>query len=77
MDERAFPGVVVQGDSLYILLQLLKQTRTFLDRQGPKENLDDDAFGVVADLDNEIQKLTGVLDHYEVVCTAEGYGLPY
>jgi hypothetical protein len=66
LPERAFPGVVVQGDSLNILISDLKraaaepdvQERTFL-------------------LNDVIERLEGAQLRYEAVLKREGMTLPY
>lgn len=69
MKDRRFPGVVIQGDSLSILLELA----TWL-YEKCKENMDMDIRGDAA----ELQELLGsYLHHYERVLSDHDMDLPY
>ena len=73
LEDRSFPGVVFQGDSLFILYGLLCETLDEL-----KANIDEEGEeSVIPDLEYEIEKIKSIIDSYEEVCKANGYGLPY
>ena len=65
---RHYPGCLIQGDSLYQLIQSLKEVD--IERQA----LSEDAAAALADV---IEVLTGKLDHYKVTLSAHGIDLPF
>ena len=69
MPNRRFPGVVVQGDSLRILLE---QAREIQKRVAG--NTDEELAG---ETDNLVSKLAAWSSHYEAVLARHGIGLPY
>ena len=78
MHERAFPGIVVQGDSFFVLFRLLKRARALRPESADDESLDQITSGTLDDLDYEITKFAGVLSLYEQTCFENGYKhLPY
>lgn len=74
MDDRNYPGVVFQGDSLFSLYSLLRKTLGELESLSGGE---EDPESVIPDLEYEIGKFKSVLDSYEQVCKENGYRLPY
>ena len=66
---RSFPGSLIQGDSLFILLQLVKEAQEEL-AKGESEN----AAEVLEELS---ELLEGRLKHYEEVLESHGIELPY
>jgi hypothetical protein len=66
---RRFPGVVFQGDSLFLLLEQVREVREALDAG----RLDEAKEGA-AELEDD---LAGVLSGYESVLAARGIELPY
>ena len=75
LEDRNFPGVVFQGDSLFTLYGLLQETLNELKTNLGKE--DEDPQSVIPDLEYEIEKFQSIIDSYEKACKANGYGLPY
>ncbi len=69
LPDRAFPGVVFQGDSLYIVSQKLSDARMQLEQDKTKEALE-----IISELALEF---TGNLRHYEHVCSKNNIGIPY
>lgn len=71
MEDRNFPGVVMQGDSLFALIGLLERTllELYESEEGPQS--------VIPDLEYEVEKLKSVLNRYELACKENGFGLPY
>lgn len=69
MPGRQYPGCVVQGDSLSILLSYAESIRSRLAGTHDQELID------VAD--ELVELLAGRLDHYEAVLTRHGMSLPY
>lgn len=72
MEERNYPGIVVQGDSFSALLSLLKQVHKSMSEKFPSE-LDDEIVG----LEDQIDLYEKVLLKYERVCRDNNFGLPY
>ena len=72
MEERKYPGIVVQGDSLSALLSLLKQVQKSMSEKFPVE-LDDD----IAEIEYQIDLYEQVLSKYERACRDNGFDLPY
>jgi hypothetical protein len=66
---RRFPGSVVQGDSLSILLGNAKTVW-----EKVKASSDEDLVGAAQEL---VESLQSRLDHYERVLTEHGVELPY
>ena len=66
---RRFPGVVLQGDSLHILVKNLQRLREAAAKHGDAEL--DDGFACLC------EQLTGVSSHFEAVCRSRGLALPY
>lgn len=66
---RAFPGVVVQGDSLNMLLSMLTQAKDSMGR------------GELGDAQNWLREVIDILESaqtgYEAACSANGRSLPY
>lgn len=69
LPDRAFPGVVVQGDTLHGLVERLDEVVRLLNAG----QLDD----LSVELDDMREQLSEALGHYEQVCTDHGIGLPY
>jgi hypothetical protein len=69
MPGRAFPGCVVQGDSLSILLHTAERAYELALRTGHEELIDE-----VAGLKEALEDR---LTYYESVITAHGFQLPY
>ena len=66
---RAYPGIVVQGDSLKILCGLAEELHALAQ---------DNQCEAIADLAHEIKELlTGRLAHYEAALDAHHVTLPY
>lgn len=69
MPDRKFPGIIIQGDSLHILVQKIREMQIMLN---DKKN---------EDLAFEMQELniqyTEILTHYEKVCAEHAIPLPY
>ena len=74
MEDRNYPGVVVQGDSLFALYNLLRDA--FMELKSSNRGLDDDN-SVIHDLEYEINKLESILDGYEKTLDQNGFDLPY
>ena len=66
---RQFPGSVIQGDSLSILLSNAKDVW-----EKVKDSNDEDLVGSAQEL---VELLQMRLDHYERVLSEHGIGLPY
>jgi len=66
---RRSPGVVVQGDSLSIIVGELSRARAALRSGGPVE-AEDELTGV-------LERLTGAMAHYELTLRDRGIALPY
>jgi len=75
MEDRNYPGVVFQGDSLFALYSLLCKTLDQLEANGDNEI--DDPESVIPDLAYEIEKLKSILDSYEKTLEQNGFDLPY
>ncbi|MBL9085457.1 MAG: hypothetical protein JNK76_26870 [Planctomycetales bacterium] len=69
MPGRSFPGCVVQGDSLCILLHRVQEARAMAKDTNNQELLES-----VAEIET---MLTDRLDHYESVLKANGLRIPY
>ena len=63
---RHFPGVVVQGDSLSIIVSLLQKAKS---EEDPNERTE-----LIGDV---LEMLEPSLEHYKTVCRAAGLGLPF
>lgn len=74
MKKRAFPGIVVQGDSFTALSLLLVRAYDFINNPPDDE---DERVGMLLDLEYEIRKHAGVLNTYADTCSANGYNLPF
>ena len=66
---RNYPGVVIQGDSLNILVNRIKSMSKLLS-DGDTENLSEE-------LKDVQEELCGVLCHYELICKNRNISLPY
>jgi hypothetical protein len=66
---RAYPGSLIQGDSLFILSQLAKEALEEL-AEGRKENAEEA-------LEELVELLDGRLTHYEAALKEHGIELPY
>jgi hypothetical protein len=75
MEDRNYPGVVFQGDSLFALYGLLRKTLKELETNSNSEF--EDRESVIPDLEYEIEKFKSVLDSYEQVLEQNGFDLPY
>jgi predicted RNase H-like HicB family nuclease len=69
MPGRSFPGCVIQGDSLKILLRHAQRVSELV-----KNSDDEDLIGETADL---VEELQSHLEHYEQVLAEHGIRLPY
>jgi hypothetical protein len=69
MPGRSFPGCVIQGDSLKILLRHALRVWELV-----KNSDDEDLIGETADL---VEVLQSRLEHYEQVLAEHGIQLPY
>lgn len=69
MPGRSYPGVVVQGDSLHILVSELREMQQLLQARDYDELKD-----ALADVR---ERLEDALHGYEAVCAERGIGLPY
>jgi len=67
MPGRKFPGVVIQGDSLYLLASAAKHLHKHVDPDGPLKEWADELSRL----------LSGHLAHYEAVLADNGMELPY
>jgi len=74
LEDRNYPGVVFQGDSLFALYSLLRKTLNELQLNSSGE---EDLESVIPDLEYEVEKFKSVLDSYEQACKENGYDLPY
>jgi hypothetical protein len=72
MEERRFPGIVVQGDGFFSLLSLLKRIHSSMEEKCPLA-LDDE----IVELKYQIKLYENVLINYEKICNESGFGLPY
>ena len=75
MEDRNYPGVVFQGDSLFALYNLLRKTLKQLEANCDSEI--DNPESVIPDLEYEIEKLRSILDSYEITLAQNGFDLPY
>jgi len=75
MEDRNYPGVVFQGDSLFALYGLLRKTLKELETNSNSEFEDPES--VIPDLEYEIEKFKSVLDSYEQALEQNGFDLPY
>ena len=66
---RQYPGILIQGDSLYVLSQRLDQLCETL-----RGRIGQDEFEELGDLRDELR---GRLDHYRTVLTDHGIRLPF
>jgi hypothetical protein len=66
---RRFPGVLIQGDTLYTLFQAVERIRTTA-----QAALDEDTAFEVDDLRDRLREF---LDHYRAVMLAHGLALPF
>jgi hypothetical protein len=69
MPGRNYPGCVIQGDSLNILLKTAKRAHELAVSTGIE-----DLIGETEDL---VENLSGRLDYYEVILKAHGMDVPY
>lgn len=69
LSTRAFPGVLLQGDTLYSLYRGVQKTLAALNPDEQREAYDE--------LESVVDSLKGYLDLYESVLTRNGYSLPY
>ncbi|MCU1251971.1 MAG: hypothetical protein JWQ49_5000 [Edaphobacter sp.] len=69
MPDRSFPGCVVQGDSLSILVRCAERASAFACRTGNSELIDE--------IECLKESLADRLPHYASVLTAYGIELPY
>lgn len=69
LPERKFPGVVVQGDSLFSMVRDLNEMKRCLDARDFDE--------LAANIDNLADTLKRALAQYESVCAARKIDLPY
>jgi hypothetical protein len=67
--ERKYPGVVIQGDTLFNLYSEAQEILEMLDIRDSEE-----AAFITRTL---IERLGGFLEHYEAVCLSAGLELPY
>ncbi len=65
---RKFPGIVIQGDSLSILLSQIEYV---------KKHLGDRDEELLGEIENLYDQLKGLSVHYENVLTKNGIELPY
>ncbi|MEO1623463.1 MAG: hypothetical protein AAFU53_20850 [Cyanobacteria bacterium J06632_3] len=70
---RRFPGVLIQGDTLFTLYCLLEKTLSELKAKTPA----DDDESVVVELEERLEGLKFTLESYEEALTAHGYQIPY
>ena len=75
LEDRNYPGVVFQGDSLFAFYSLL--CKTLKELQSINKGEVEDPESVIPDLEYEIEKLKSILDSYEQTCKKNGYDLPY
>lgn len=68
LSTRAFPGVLLQGDTLYILYEHVKEAQAVLDPQTQDEYY---SLEIVADT------MRRCLELYEATLARHGYSLPY
>lgn len=68
LSTRAFPGVLLQGDTLYSLYRGVQKTLATLNPDEQPEAYDG--------LEFVVDSLKGYLDLYESVLTRHGYSLP-
>jgi hypothetical protein len=66
---RNFPGVVVQGDCLSILVELAEEVHAAL-----KDHSNEEVAGAAEELH---ATLSGLIAHYEQTLTSAGISLPY
>ena len=69
LEERHFPGVVFQGDSLHILVQDVMEIETLFQNDRREE--------LGECIHNLRQNLAAVKARYEAVCKAHDIALPY
>ena len=72
MEERNYPGIVVQGDSFSAHLSILKRIHKSMNEKFPSE-LDDE----IAEIEDQIDLYEKVLLGYEQVCRDNNFDLPY
>ena len=66
MEDRNYPGVVFQGDSMFALYNLLQKALIELKELGGNSDSEvEDPESVVPDLEYEVEKLQSILDAYE------------
>lgn len=69
MPTRRLPGVVIQGDSLHILREDIREVAGLLNSgDGP---------AAASAIGGVLERLDDVLAHYEAVLRRAGYDLPY
>lgn len=66
---RAYPGVVMQGDTLHSFITDLTEMKRLLDESEGAE--------LAIAIDDMKARLTEVQTHYELVCAGNGIRLPY
>ncbi len=69
LPERAFPGVVVQGDTLNTLVGQLERMNTLLGSNQLEE--------LAEEIEDMRDRLADARVYYETVCSARGVALPY
>lgn len=69
MPGRRFPGCVVQGDSLSILLTIAENCQALAAATGQGE--------LIAEVQELVQALSHRIEHYEAVLKRHGLELPY
>ncbi|NOK22647.1 DUF6959 family protein [Corallococcus carmarthensis] len=74
MPGRKFPGVVIQGDSLRILYELVKDARVMVPPSSATDAGEDDAGGLLEEAEGLLRNSLTV---YESVLKAHGIPLPY
>jgi hypothetical protein len=72
MEERNYPGIVVQGDSFYSLLILLNSIHESMEKKAPTV-LEDE----IIELRDRIELFQDVIEAYEKACVDNGFSLPY
>jgi hypothetical protein len=69
IESRAFPGILIQGDSLYNIYSIISDSIDLLKKSNPEEAMN---------LCEECQELLkGYLSHYENILTQNGFTIPY
>ena len=69
LPERAYPGVVVQGDTLNALIDQIQTMRALLQAN--------DLQALAEEIEDLQEQLSSARVHYEQVCSGRGVGLPY